>query len=146
MSSGEGVIFTFGVIVAIAVVPVALWGCPQYNVYSQRLSGEAEYQKAEQNRKVTVLEAQAQLEANKLTAQAEVERAKGVAEANEIIADGLGGPEGYLRWRWIEMLENTGVKNQRDVIYLPSSGGIPIQEAGRLTGNPIGGLNATTQE
>lgn len=103
---------------------------PQYNVYSQRMQGQAEYQKAESSRQIKVLEARASLESADLTARAEVARARGVAEANKIIADGLGGPEGYLRWRYIEMLENTGT-NARDVIYVPTEAGLPLLEAGK---------------
>ncbi len=73
------------------------------------------------------------LESSKLTAQAEVERAKGVAEANTIIADGLGGAEGYLRWRYIEMLEETGKREGgRTIIYVPTEANLPILEARRL--------------
>lgn len=103
---------------------------PQYGVYTQRMQGEAELARAESNRQIKVREAQALLDASKLTAQAEVERARGVAQANQIIADSLGGPEGYLRWRYIEMLENTG-SNGRDVIYVPTEANLPILEAGK---------------
>lgn len=120
---------------AILLVISGIGGCgylyPQYNVYSERMSGHAAYQRAESDRQIKVLEAQASLDAAKMTAAAEVERARGVAEANAIIANSLGGPEGYLRWRYIEMLENTGSKN-RDVIYIPTEAGLPILEAGRL--------------
>ena len=123
-------------IVVIGVLSVGgIGGCmyvaPQYNVYSQRMSGHAEFQKAESNRQIRVLEAKAAFEAADMTAKAEVRRAEGVAAANKIIADGLGGPEGYLRWRYIEMLENTGQKEGRDVIYIPTEAGLPILEAGK---------------
>lgn len=72
------------------------------------------------------------MDAARLNAQAEVAAAQGVAEANRIIADSLGGPEGYLRWRYIEMLSETGMVRQgRDVIYVPTEAGLPILEAGR---------------
>jgi len=51
-------------------------------------------------------------------------------QANRIIADSLGGAEGYLRWRYIEMLENTS-EGGRDVIYVPTEAGLPILEAGK---------------
>ena len=73
------------------------------------------------------IEAEAKLESAKLLAQAEVERAKGVAEANRIVADGLGGPEGYLRYLYIENLS----ASQGQIIYVPTEGGLPILEAGR---------------
>ena len=58
---------------------------PKWNVWSAQMQGEAEYAQAEQNRRITVLEAEAKLEAAKSLAAAEIERAKGVAQANEII-------------------------------------------------------------
>lgn len=119
---------------ALLVIFGGISGCmtyyPQYNVYSQKMAGEAELARAESNRQIKVREAQALLDSSKLTAAAEVERAKGVAQANQIIADSLGGPEGYLRWRYIEMLENTG-SNGRDVIYVPTEASLPILEAGK---------------
>ena len=66
------------VIVAMAFV------MPWYNVWSQEMEGKAEFAKAEQNRKIKIEEARANLEAEKLNAQAEVERAKGAAEAIRI--------------------------------------------------------------
>ena len=57
---------------------------PWYNVWSQEMEGKAEFAKAEQNRKIKIEEAKANLEAEKLNAQAEVERAKGAAEAIRI--------------------------------------------------------------
>lgn len=104
---------------------------PKYNVYSQQMQGEAELAAAESTRRIKVLEAQASLDSAGLTAQAEVKRAEGVAAANKIIAEGLGGPEGYLRWRYIEMLEQTGHAGGRDVIYIPTEAGLPMLEAGK---------------
>ncbi len=116
------------------IIVGGMGGCayyyPQYNVYSQRMAGVANYQKAESDRQIKVLEAQAALDSAKLSSAAEVERAKGVAEANKIIANSLGGPEGYLRWRYIEMLENTATGG-RDVIYVPTEANLPILEAGK---------------
>ena len=129
-----------GAVVGIGIVAVgvllfgSIGGCmyvaPQYNVYSQKMDGEAELAKADSNRQIKVREAQALFDAADLTAKAEIRRAEGVAAANKIIGDGLGGPEGYLRWRYIEMLENTGHAG-RDVIYVPTEAGLPILEAGK---------------
>jgi regulator of protease activity HflC (stomatin/prohibitin superfamily) len=132
----DGAIIGFLSLSAVLVATASVGGCmyvaPQYNVYSQKMDGEAELAKADSNRQIKVREAQALLDASKLTALAEVERAKGVSQANKIIADSLGGPEGYLRWRYIEMLENTGERTAgRDVIYVPTEAGLPILEAGK---------------
>ncbi len=117
-------------LLAVALIVAGMWGCPQYRVWEQGLVGEAELRRAEQNRRVRVLEAQANLDSAKLLNQAEVERAKGVAEANKIISDGLGGPEGYLRYLWIQGL-NDGKGSPPQIIYVPTEAGIPILEAGR---------------
>lgn len=126
---GFGGALVLGVILLL-VGGLSLW--PYYRVYSAQMQGRAELARAEQNRKIRVHEAQARMDAARLNAQAEVAAAQGVAEANQIIADSLGGPEGYLRWRYIEMLSETGMVRQgRDVIYVPTEAGLPILEAGR---------------
>jgi len=128
------VVFIFGVAILLGLLIGALmWVAPQYRVYSARHTGLAELQQAESNRQIKVREAQAAFDAADLTAQAEVRRAQGVADANRIIADSLGGSEGYLRWRYIEMLENTSTGG-RDVIYVPTEAGLPILEAGKRGG------------
>jgi regulator of protease activity HflC (stomatin/prohibitin superfamily) len=99
---------------------------------------EAELKRAEQNRHIRVLEAQAmneaatsQAEAQVKIAQAEataeVERAKGVAQANEIIGESLKGNEDYLRYLYI----NGITKRDGQIIYIPTEAGLPILEAGK---------------
>ena len=126
----EGLFVGLAAVLGVGLVVGGCYGYPQYNVYTQRMQGEAEFQRAESNRQIRVREAQATLDAAKLTSEAEIERARGVAEANKIIAGSLGGPEGYLRWRYIEMLENTATGG-RDVIYVPTEANLPILEAGK---------------
>jgi hypothetical protein len=123
--------FKYMLYIAFAViflVAFGMWGCPQYDVYKQGLGGEASLARAEQDRQILIQEAKAKKESAVLLAEAEVLRAKGVAEANKIIAEGLGGPEGYLRYIWIQALS----ENDSDVIYIPTEAGMPILEAGRL--------------
>lgn len=120
------VIFTV-LFVIFATTGLGLWGCPQYNLYSQRMSGKAELARADSNRQIAVREAAARLESAKMLADAEVARARGVAEANKIVARGLGGPEGYLRYLYIQNLE----QSKGHIIYVPTEGGLPILEAGR---------------
>lgn len=110
------------------IVAGGMYGCPQYDVYSQRLSGEAELAKADSNRRIAITEAQAKLEAAKSLAGAEIERAKGVAQANAIIGDSLKGNEEYLRYLWIDGIQHT--KDQ--IIYVPTEANLPILEAGRV--------------
>ena len=47
------------------------------------------------------------------------------------MAKSLGGPQGYLRWKYIEMLEETG-QNSNTIVYIPTEGAMPILEAGRV--------------
>jgi regulator of protease activity HflC (stomatin/prohibitin superfamily) len=115
--------------VVILTIGLGLWGCPAYNVYSQRMSGEAELARAEYTRRTAVLEAQAKFDAASKLADAEVARARGVAQANQIIGQSLKGEEGcnYLRYLWIDRLDT----NHGQVIYVPTEGGLPILEAGK---------------
>ncbi len=119
------------VVAAVAVLAIVLVGLPTYNVYSKQMQGRAAYEEAVQNRRIRVLEAQAALDSAKLTAQAEIERAKGANEANRIMAEALGGPEAYLRWSYINMLQETAGKDGRQTIYIPTEAGMPILEAGK---------------
>ena len=120
-----------GIITLVVIAAIVLIGLPTYNVYSKQMAGKAAYEQAVQDRRIRVLEAQAALDSAKLTAQAEIERAKGTNEANRIMAESLGGPENYLRWSYIHMLEETAGQGDRQVIYIPTEAGMPILEAGR---------------
>lgn len=117
-------------IVAASVVGVTvfLWGLPHYNVWQQGLAGEAELRRAEQNRKIAVQEAEAKRDAAKQLAQAEIERARGVAEANKIIGESLRENESYLRYLWLQALDNAG----STIIYVPTEANLPLLEATRL--------------
>lgn len=99
----------------------------KYNIWSSSLAGQAELRKADWNRQIVVREAQAKKDAAIMLAEAEVERARGVAQANKIIGDSLKDNESYLRYLWIDSLQNT--KDQ--VIYIPTEANLPILEAGR---------------
>lgn len=124
--------FIVGAIAGVVILSgIGLVGCPTYTVYTRTMEGKAAYEEAVQNRRIRVLEAQAALDSAKLTAAAEIERAKGTNEANEIMAQSLGGAENYLRWSYINMLQETAGKGDRQIIYLPTEAGMPILEAGR---------------
>jgi regulator of protease activity HflC (stomatin/prohibitin superfamily) len=120
-----------GIGLILVIIIGLLVGWPQYSVFAARKHGEAELARATQNRQVRVQEALAKFEAADYDAKAEVRRAQGVAQANKIIAESLGGPEGYLRWRYIEMLQETSEKGGHQIIYLPTEAGLPLLEAGR---------------
>jgi regulator of protease activity HflC (stomatin/prohibitin superfamily) len=133
----QGVI---GLVLVLIVVLVAALGLfPLYNVYAARKHGEAELARASQNRQVRVQEAMARYEAADYDAKTDIRRAQGVAQANRIIADSLGGPEGYLRWRYIEMLQETSQAGGHQIIYIPTEAGLPILEAGKRPAAPQSG-------
>ena len=113
------------VICAVALVAGLFFGIPYYNVWEQEMSGKAEFAKAEQNRKIRIEEAKANLESEKLNAQAEVERAKGAAEAIKI-ENGAITPT-YIQYLWVRQ-QNTNANN---IIYIPTEAGLPVLEAGR---------------
>lgn len=100
---------------------------PKYNVWSQEMDGKAEFAKAEQNRKIKIEEAKANLEAEKLNAQAEIERAKGAAEAIRI-ENGSITPA-YIQYLWVRQ-QNANTNNK--IIYIPTEAGLPVLEAGRI--------------
>lgn len=115
------------VVWAIAIfVFGGMYGCPRYNVWQQEMSGKAEFAKAEQNRRIKIEEAKANLEAEKLNALAEIERAKGAAEAIKI-EDGSITPA-YIQYLWVRQQNNLSDKT---VIYIPTETNLPLLEANR---------------
>ena len=131
MDETPGIVWVLLVIIIIGVLCGGLYGCPKYNVYSQKLAGEAELARAESNRKIAIAEAEAKKESAKQLAEAEVIRAEGVAKANTIIGDSLKNNEAYLRYLYITGLNESGDKGNK-IIYVPTEAGLPILEAGRL--------------
>lgn len=101
---------------------------PEYNVYQQRMAGEANLARAEYEKKVQVADAEGKKAAAQALADAEVIRATGVAKANQIIGNSLRDNEAYLKYLWIT--DVTGNKAP-SVIYVPTEANIPILEAGR---------------
>lgn len=123
-----GVKAIVGIVVGIAVFVVAMaFVMPWYNVWSQEMEGKAEFAKAEQNRKIKIEEATANLEAEKLNAQAEVERAKGAAEAIRI-ENGSITPT-YIQYLWVRQQSDLSDKT---VIYVPTETNLPILESTRM--------------
>ena len=128
-----------------SLIKKALWGIltvilltvsmafikPWYNVWSQEMEGKAEFAKAEQNRKIKIEEARANLEAEKLNAQAEIERAKGAAEAIKI-ENGSITPT-YIPYLWVRQQSDLSDKT---VIYVPTESNLPILESARINQIP----------
>lgn len=122
-SVSQIIIAVTGLILVIVAICIAI---PYYNVWQQEMAGRAEFAKAEQNRKIRIEEAKANLEAEKLNAQAEIERAKGAAEAIRI-ENGSLTPT-YIQYLWVRQQGNL---NDKTVIYIPTETNLPILEASR---------------
>lgn len=119
----------------VAFLVVMAFVRPWYNVWSQEMEGKAEFAKAEQNRKIKIEEARANLEAEKLNAQAEIERAKGAAEAIKI-ENGSITPT-YIQYLWVRQQSDLSDKT---VIYIPTESNLPLLESARM--NSLGQGNA----
>ena len=119
----------FSVFIGIILVILGMWGCPQYNVYNQKMEGQALLAHAQSSKEVAVAEAKAKMESAELLAQAEVIRAGGVAKANAIIGESLRNNEAYLRYLWIT--DVAGANQNKTIVYVPTETNLPILEATR---------------
>jgi regulator of protease activity HflC (stomatin/prohibitin superfamily) len=115
-----------GITLIIAVIICSMAFYPRYRVWSQEMEGRAEFAKAEQNRRIKIEEARANLEAEKLNAEAEIERAKGASEAIKIENGSLS--EKYIQYLWVRQQRTL---NDKTVIYIPTEANLPILEAGK---------------
>ena len=118
---------TLWILIGLLLVGGGCYALPRYRVWQQGMEGEAELRRAEQNRRIAILEAQAKQDSAKALAGAEIERARGVAEANKIIGESLAGNEAYLRYLWIQGVQDGDAQR----IYIPTEAGIPILEVGK---------------
>lgn len=123
MSNKSAIVTT---IMVAAMIPGPFFLLPCYSVWQEKMSGKAEFAKAEQNRKIRIEEAKANLEAAKLNAQAEIERAKGAAEAIRIENESL--TPSYIQYLWVRQQSNL---NDKTVIYIPTETNLPVLEASR---------------
>lgn len=110
-----------GTLILTALITGGMWGCPQYNVYQKRLSGEAMLAHANAAREVLVAQARAEKEAAALR-----------AEAIKIVGQAAKDFPEYRQQEFIgafaEALKD-GKVNQ--IIYVPTEANIPIIEAGK---------------
>lgn len=118
--------FLFSLILLLGIGAGIMWGIPKYNVWRSEQAGKAEFVRAEQNRRIKIEEAKANLEAEKLNAEAEIERAKGAAAAIEIENGALTST--YIQYLWVR---NQDDLNNKTVIYIPTEANLPILEASR---------------
>ena len=98
---------------------------PIYRVWEQSQTGRAELARAESNRQIAVLEAQAKKDSAQQLADAEIIRATGVAKANQIIGDSLKENREYLQYLYITGIEE-GSQKGNVTIYVPTEGGMPV--------------------
>lgn len=129
----HGDVSGFFIFISVAMIIIScivglMWVIPTYNVWASQLAGQARLAEAQSSREIAVREAQAKKDAAVMLAEAEVSRDRGVAEANRIIGESLTNNEAYLRYLFVNNLENT--KNQ--VIYVPTEANLPILEANRF--------------
>lgn len=93
----------------------------EYTVKTERLTGEAEYVRAEQNRRILVEQARAEKDAAELR-----------AEAIEIVGQAA---KDFPEYRMQEFLGAFGEALQSDnidkIIFVPTEANIPVTEAGR---------------
>ena len=125
----KGILYILLFFIVIIIAVLALF--PRYKVWSQEMEGKAEFAKAEQNRRIKVEEAKANLEAEKLNAQAEIERAKGASEAIKIENGSL--TERYIQYLWVRQ---QGDNKDKTVIYIPTEANLPILESVRPLKTP----------
>lgn len=110
----------------VILIVAFMFGYPYYRVWAAEQRGRAEFAEAEQNRKIKIEEAKANLEAERLNAQAEIERAKGAAEAIKI-ENGSITPT-YIQYLWVRQQSNL---NNKTVVYIPTEANLPLLEASR---------------
>lgn len=118
------------VIAGIAILGFLLWAWPTYCVWSAGMTGKAAYRKATYNRRVKVLEAQADADAAAWYQKRDTTNAHAVARSNAIIGNSLINNQPYLVFKWLETLRE--LKGNGQVIYLPGLAPLPVTEATRL--------------
>lgn len=110
-----------GVLMLLMLVAGGCWAAPQYNVYEQKLAGEAALAKAVSTKQVLVTQAQAEKDSAVLR-----------ADAIKIVGQAAKDFPEYRQQEFIgafaDALQN-GKVNQ--IIYVPTEANIPIIEAGR---------------
>ena len=109
---------------------VSLWFRPVYGVWKARKYGEAQLAQAQFGEQVAIAEANARLKAATMNKEAEIIEAEAVAKSIETIGEALSQNEGYLRWQWIKMMDDT----EHSVIYVPTEANLPILESGKRRG------------
>lgn len=126
-------IWAFTVTGSVLGLILALFiGLPKYNVYRSEMRGKAELVQAEQNRKIKIEEAKANVEAARLDKEADSIRAIGQKNAEVIRAEGMARAmdiengkltDSYIKYLWVRNID------KGDKIYIPTESGMPLLEA-----------------
>lgn len=110
-----------GILAIIVFVCVILWARPQYALYAARMEGEASFARAEQEKKILIEQARAEMEAAKLR-----------SEAIEIVGE---ASQKYPEYRLQEFMgafaEALKEGNVDQIIYVPTEANVPIVERPR---------------
>lgn len=107
--------------VVIVGIVASMAGCPQYEVYKQRLHGEAELARAHSNRMILVTQAEAEKQSAQLRADAIAIVGKAAKEFPEYRQQEFIGA-------FADSLRHGSVGQ---IIYVPTEANVPILEAGK---------------
>lgn len=120
-NEATGRIFVVALIIILVAVAM-LWGWPQYRVYQQGLTGQAELARATQNRQIRVE-----------AAIAEREAATEIARSIEILGEAAQTYPEYRQQEFISAFAEALREGKIDqIMYVPTEANIPITEAGRM--------------
>lgn len=115
------------VVFIVGLIALGMWIFPTYVVWQQTLQGKAALQRQEYERKVKVVQSEADLAASKNYAEAEINRAGGAAKAAEIISGSLNKNQAYLTYLAIEAQKENAQGTNHTTIYIPvGDNGIPL--------------------
>lgn len=107
------------VIAPIVLILTAMWGLPAYNVYAQRMEGEAQLAKANSTKQVLVTQALAEKEAAELRAQ-----------AISIVGKASTEFPAYRQQEFIGAFADALREGKiQQIMYVPTEANIPITEA-----------------
>lgn len=121
---GDATVFAVVILCVVAALVLVLglmFGLPVYNVWQQRLEGEAALAKADQTRQVLITQAKAE------EAAAE-HRAKAIAIMGKMAKEYPEYRQQEFIGAFAEAMHNGRI---HQIIYVPTEAGIPILEASR---------------
>lgn len=111
------------------VIVVSMIVGPIYGVWAAHKNGQADLARSQNEQMIQVAEAQGRVNAAELNKKAAIIEAEAVAAQIKAIGENLTEHDLYLRWQWINMMEQSEAK--RETIYVPTEANLPILEATR---------------